>query len=409
MNINQVPAEFLRRLPKADLHVHLDGSLRLSTLIELAKKEGVELPAYTEEGLRELVFKDKYASLVEYLKGFGYTGAVMQNAANIERVAYELAQDSIAEGVRYLEVRFAPQLHANDQLSAQDSVRAVARGLKRAQDEHNNSAAVKKGEDLEFYFGILACAMRNFNEFMSPYYAMLIKALAQSKKEEIFSIASLELAKMVVRLVKEEHLPIVGFDLAGEEAGYPASDHLAAYHYVHKNFMRKTVHSGEAYGPESIFQAITDCYANRIGHGTHLFSTAMIKDRKVKDKQAYVDSLANYIASERIGVEVCLTSNLQTLPEIKSVKEHPVKEMIKRGLPISINTDNRLVSNTTVTKELELLVRNIDLTPKELKNVVIAGFKGAFFPGSYVEKRKFIRKVIDRYNLLAKEYGIPTY
>ena len=214
---------------------------------------------------------------------------------------------------------------------------------------------------------------------------------------------------MVVRLVKEEHLPIVGFDLAGEEAGYPASDHLAAYHYVHKNFMRKTVHSGEAYGPESIFQAITDCYANRIGHGTHLFSTDMIKDRKVKDKQAYVDSLANYIASERIGVEVCLTSNLQTLPEIKSVKEHPVKEMIKRGLPISINTDNRLVSNTTVTKELELLVRNIDLTPKELKNVVIAGFKGAFFPGSYVEKRKFIRKVIDRYNLLAKEYGIPTY
>lgn len=409
MNINQVPAEFLRRLPKADLHVHLDGSLRLSTLIELAKKEGVELPAYTEAGLRKLVFKDKYASLVEYLKGFGYTGAVMQNAANIERVAYELAQDSIAEGVRYLEVRFAPQLHANDKLSAQDSVRAVARGLKRAQDEHNNSAAVKKGEDLEFYFGILACAMRNFNEYMSPYYAMLIKALAQSKKEEIFSIASLELAKMVVRLVKEEHLPIVGFDLAGEEAGYPASDHLAAYHYVHKNFMRKTVHSGEAYGPESIFQAITDCYANRIGHGTHLFSTAMIKDRKVKDKKAYVDSLANYIASERIGVEVCLTSNLQTLPEIKSVKDHPVKEMIKRGLPISINTDNRLVSNTTVTKELELLVRNIDLTPKELKNVVIAGFKGAFFPGSYVEKRKFIRKVIDRYNLLAKEYGIPTY
>ena len=135
----------------------------------------------------------------------------------------------------------------------------------------------------------------------------------------------------------------------------------------------------------------------------------MIKDKKVKDKQAYVDSLADYIASERIGVEVCLTSNLQTLPEIKSVKDHPVKEMIARGLPISINTDNRLVSNTTVTKELELLVRNIDLSPKELKNVVIAGFKGAFFPGSYVQKRDFIRKVIDRYNALAKEYNIPTY
>lgn len=404
-----IPSEFLKRIPKADLHVHLDGSLRLSTLIELAKKEGVELPAYTEEGLREKVFKDKYASLVEYLKGFSYTGAVMRNAANIERVAYELGQDALAEGVRYLEVRFAPQLHASDTLSAQDAVRAVVRGLKRAQDEHNSSAAVKNGEDLEFYFGVIACAMRNFNEFMSPYYANLIKALSQSSKSEIFGIASLELAKMVVKLAKDEHLPVVGFDLAGEEAGYPAADHLAAYRYVHKHFIRKTVHSGEAYGPESIFQAITDCYANRLGHGTHLFAAAMIKDKRVQDKEDYVNSLADYIASERIGIEVCLTSNLQTLPEIKSVKDHPIKEMIKRGLPVSINTDNRLVSNTTVTKEMELLVHNVDLAPKELKNIVIAGFKSAFFPGSYVEKRRFVRKVIDRYNALAREYNIPLY
>ncbi|WP_432634069.1 adenosine deaminase family protein [Candidatus Avelusimicrobium sp.] len=404
-----IPSEFLKRIPKADLHVHLDGSLRLSTLIELAKKEGVELPAYTEEGLREKVFKDKYASLVEYLKGFSYTGAVMRNAANIERVAYELGQDALAEGVRYLEVRFAPQLHASDTLSAQDAVRAVVRGLKRAQDEHNASAAVKNGEDLEFYFGVIACAMRNFNEFMSPYYANLIKALSQSSKSEIFGIASLELAKMVVKLAKDEHLPVVGFDLAGEEAGYPAADHLAAYRYVHKHFIRKTVHSGEAYGPESIFQAITDCYANRLGHGTHLFAAAMIKDKRVQDKEDYVNSLADYIASERIGIEVCLTSNLQTLPEIKSVKDHPIKEMIKRGLPVSINTDNRLVSNTTVTKEMELLVHNVDLAPKELKNIVIAGFKSAFFPGSYVEKRRFVRKVIDRYNALAREYNIPLY
>lgn len=120
----KIPSEFLQRIPKADLHVHLDGSLRLSTLIELAQKEGVELPAYTEEGLREKVFKDKYASLVEYLKGFSYTGAVMRNAANIERVAYELGLDAIDEGVRYLEVRFAPQLHVSDTLSAQDAVRA---------------------------------------------------------------------------------------------------------------------------------------------------------------------------------------------------------------------------------------------------------------------------------------------
>jgi len=407
--MKKLPAEFLRRIPKADLHVHLDGSLRLSTLIELAKKEGVELPAYTEKGLRQKVFKDKYASLVEYLKGFNYTGAVMQTAANIERVAYELGQDAIEEGVRYLEVRFAPQLHCNAGLTAQEAVRAVVRGLDRAQKEHNSSQSVQKGDDLEFHFGVIACAMRNFNQFMSPYYATLINALSQSSKSEIFGIGSLELAKMVVKLVQEEHLPIVGFDLAGEEAGYPAADHLAAYRYVHKHFIRKTVHSGEAYGPESIFQAITDCYANRIGHGTHLFAAEMIKDKKVKDKKKYVESLANYIASERIGIEVCLTSNLQTLPEIKSVKDHPVKEMIRRGLPVSINTDNRLVSNTTVTKEMELLTRNVDLAPKELKNIVIAGFKSGFFPGSYIEKRQFVRKVIDRYNALAKEYNIPLY
>lgn len=407
--MKKIPAEFLQRIPKADLHVHLDGSLRLSTLIELAQKEGVELPAYTEKELRRQVFKDKYNSLVEYLKGFSYTGAVMQNAENIERVAYELGQDAIAEGVRYMEVRFAPQLHANDRLTAQDACRAVVRGLERAQKEHNASEAVKKEGDLEFHFGVIACAMRNFNQFMSPYYAMLIKALSQSSKSEIFGIGSLELAKMVVKLAKVEKLPIVGFDLAGEEAGYPAADHVAAYQYVHKHFIRKTVHSGEAYGPESIFQAITDCYANRIGHGTHLFSQDMIKDRKVKDKQAYVDSLADYIASERIGIEVCLTSNLQTLPEIKSVKDHPIKEMIKHGLPVSINTDNRLVSNTTVTKEMELLVRHIDVSPKDLKNIVIAGFKSGFFPGSYVEKRTFVRKVIDRYNKLAHEYNVPLY
>ena len=407
--MKRVPAEFLKRIPKADLHVHLDGSLRLSTLIDLAKKEGVELPDYTEKGLRQKVFKDKYESLVEYLKGFSYTDAVMRNAENIERIAYELGQDAIAEGVRYLEVRLAPQLHANENLTAQEAVRAVVRGLERAKKEHNTSPAVKKGEDLEFYFGVIACAMRNFNQNMSPYYATLIKALSQASKSEIVSVASLELAKMVVKLAKEEKLPVVGFDLAGEEAGYPAADHLAAYRYVHKHFIRKTVHSGEAYGPESIFQAITDCYANRLGHGTHLFAADMIKDKKVKNKEEYVNSLADYIASERIGIEVCLTSNLQTLPQIKSVKDHPIKEMIKRGLPVSINTDNRLVSNTTVTKEMDLLVRNVPLAPKELKNIVIAGFKSGFFPGSYVEKRRFVRKVIDRYNALAREYGVPLY
>lgn len=404
-----IPAEFLKRIPKTDLHVHLDGSMRLSTLIELAQKEGVKLPAYTEEGLRKKVFKDQYANLVEYLRGFSYTGAVLQTAKNIERVAYELGQDAIAEGVRYMEVRFAPQQHINAHLTAQEAVRATVRGLQRAQKEYNSKREVKAGDDLEFHFGVIVCAMRNFSEANSPYYEALLRVLSQSEKTEVIETASMELARMTVKLVEEEHLPIVGFDIAGEEAGYPASDHKKAYQYVHKHFIFKTVHAGEAYGPESIFSAITDCYANRIGHGTNLFETRLIKDKTVKDKKAYVRDLVNYLASGRIGIEVCLTSNLQTRPDIRSIKDHPVKKMIAVGLPVCINTDNRLISNTTVTKEMELLVRNVALGPKEFKNLVIAGFKSGFFPGSYIEKRRFVRKVIDRYNELAKEYNIPLY
>ena len=402
--MKKISADFISQIPKTDLHVHLDGSLRLSTLIELAQKDGITLPAYTEKGLREKVFKKQYASLAEYLQGFSYTTAVMRNWENIERIAYELGQDAIAEGVRYMEVRFAPQLHAGERLSVADSVRAVAAGLFRAQKEHNQSNLVQEGKDVPFYFGIIVCAMRSFNAFMSPYYKNLIGGLSQFSKPEIFGLASQELARRVVKLVQEEKLPVVGFDLAGEEAGYPASDHKEAYEYVHKYFIRKTVHSGEAYGPESIFQAITRCFANRIGHGTHLFDADMIKDRKVKDKKAYVESLANYLASERIGVEVCLTSNLQTLPQIKSVAKHPVREMIKRGLSVSICTDNRLVSNTNVSKELGLLIKHIPLTRKEFKNIIVAGFKGAFFPGTYMEKRNFVRQVINRYDDLVKKY-----
>lgn len=397
------PKEFLLKIPKSDLHLHLDGSLRLSTLIELAKKEKVALPAYTEKGLKKAVFKDKYKNLGEYLKGFSYTVAVMQNAKNIERIAYELAQDNIAEGVRYIEVRFAPQQHCSKDLRPEDAVRAAVKGLERAAKEHNASKAVKSGEDVEFHFGIIVCAMRSFNKDMSPYYGYMFQVLSHAKDDEVFAIASLELARIAV-LLKKEGLPIVGFDLAGQEAGYPAEHHWQAYQHVHEAFIRKTVHAGEAYGPESIFQAITECHANRIGHGTLMFDYNAIQDKNVKNKKQYVEDLASYIANERIGVEVCITSNLQTLPFIKKVSDHPVKQMIKSGLSVSICTDNRLVSNTSVTKELELLCDNINITKRELRNIVIAGFKGSFFHGPFNDKRKFVRAVIEKYNRLEKEY-----
>jgi adenosine deaminase len=398
-----ITPEFIRRMPKTDLHVHLDGSLRIPTLIELAKKEGVELPAYDEAGLRELVFKDHYSSLPEYLQGFMYTCAVMQNAANVERIAYELGQDNIEEGVRYVEVRYAPQLHSHEGFSLEEVVRAVAKGMDRAKAEHNHSDAVQKGKDIPFEYGIIVCAMRSFNEFMSDYYKKILSVMSYARKKEVFAVASLEIAQAGVALAQKEGLPVVGFDLAGEEAGYPAGDHRDAFGYDHKNFLRKTVHAGEAYGPESIFQAITDCHANRIGHGTFLFAHEMISNPAIEDPQMYTRLLAEYIASQRIAIEVNLTSNLQTTPSIKSVADHPVRQMIDHNLSVSICTDNRLVSSTTVSREFELLVDAVPLTPQQFRNLVISGFKGSFYPGSYNDKRRYVRQVINRYEALEAE------
>ena len=397
--------DFLQRIPKTDLHLHLDGSLRLPTLIELARQRRVRLPSYSADGLRRLVFKDRYRNLTEYLTGFASTCAVMQDAESIERIAFELAEDNLAEGVRYIEVRFAPQLHVHDRLTVEQVVHAVSRGLERAQRAHNRSAAVRHGDDVPFHFGMIVCALRFFTPQMSPYYRQLFHGLSYAPPEQVFATASIELARAAVHLAREKGLPIVGFDLAGAEAGYPAEEHRAAFQYCHSHFLKKTIHAGEAYGPESIFQAITDCYANRIGHGTWLFAHKMIQDPAIADPVAYCHQLAEYIASQRITIEVCLTSNAQTNPDMRHIRQHPLREMLDHELSISLCTDNRLVSHTTVTNELRLAVRELKMTPRELRNVVIAGFKGSFFPGTYREKRDFVRRVIDRYEKLDGTLG----
>jgi adenosine deaminase len=398
-----ITEEFVRRIPKTELHVHLDGSLRIPTLIELARAGKVQLPSYTEAGLRAKVFKDFYKDLPDYLAGFAYTCAVMQNAENVERIAYELAQDHLAEGVRYVEVRFAPQLHAQNGFSMEQVVRATVKGFERAQKEHNRSPEVKAGRDIPFHFGVILCALRFFNEYMSPYYQSISHLMAYAPRKQVFAAASLELARAAAVMRHELGLPVVAFDLAGAEAGYPAEDHKAAFQFAHSHFIRKTVHAGEAYGPESIFQAITDCYANRIGHGTWLFADEMIRNPAIEEPKAYVHNLAEYIASQRICIEVCLTSNLQTLPHMKTIAKHPLRKMLDANLSVSICTDNRLMSNTTVTREIMLAVEHLKLTRRELRNVVVAGFKGSFFPGDYTEKRAYVRQVIDRYEQIENE------
>jgi len=397
-----ITSEFIRRIPKSDLHLHLDGSLRLKTLIELARQDKVRLPSASESGLRELVFKDSYRDLLEYLHGFAYTTAVLRRPENLERVARELVEDNAAEGVRYIEVRFAPQLHVCAGMSVVDAVRAVAKGLWAGAKAHNRSPAVRRGADLPFHYGIIVCGMRRFKKGMSPYFADLLRIMEHARRDDVYAAASLELARAAVAMVRQG-LPVVGFDLAGEEAGYPPSDHRAAYQYAHDHFIRKTVHAGEAYGPESIWQAITQCHANRIGHGTFLFARDMIQDPEIKDRRRYVEDLASYIASQRIGIEVCVTSNLQTTPSIKTIAAHPVKKMIDYGLSVSICTDNRLVSNTTVSRELELVAGHAGLARPQLRNLVIAGFKGSFFPGSYNAKRDFVAAVVARYCRLESE------
>ena len=330
---------------------------------------------------------------------------MLQTPTALERVGYELAQDNQDEGVRYIEVRFAPQLHQNSRMSGIDVMAALNRGLARAKDEFNSRAEVKNGEEPPFEYGIIACAMRMFDHGFSEYFDNLLNVHAHSERKWIFSLASQELVRAAVEAKTKFKLPIVGFYLAGAEAGFPAGDHAQAYALAHKNFLKKTVHAGEAYGPESIFQAITDLHADRIGHAVYLFDASMIKSPEIKDKKAYISNLVQFIADRRITIEVCLTSNLQTNPAIRSLAEHSFRLMRKAKLSATFCTDNRTVSQTTVSTEILKAVQAFGITPHELKNFVIYGFKRSFFPGTYIKKREYVHQIIDYYEKIEKQFA----
>lgn len=404
MTEKQITTAFLAELPKTDLHVHLDGSLRLGTLIELAREHKLELPSYTEGGLRETVFKDRYANLGEYLKGFKYTVAAMHDAEALERVAAELALDNQAEGVRYLEVRFAPQLQVRPGLDAVQVIAAVDRGLRRARDEFNRRPEIAEGREPPFEYGIICCAMRMFTRGYSQYYDTLFAAHPYTRPKDLFAMASIDLARAAV-LARDAHgYQVVGFDLAGEEAGYPAGAHREAYDYAHRHFLKRTVHAGEAYGPESIFQAITDLHADRIGHGTYLLEADQIRDPEIVDRGHYIERLGNYIADRRITLEVCLSSNLQTNPHLQRLEDHTFSKLHAQRLSTTLCTDNRLMSNTTVTNELALAIKHLGLDRNDLKSIIIYGFKRSFFPGSYLRKRQYVRQIIDHYEAVERRH-----
>lgn len=400
--------EFLKAIPKTDLHVHLDGSLRLSTLIELAKENKIKLPSYTEDGLKKLVFKDRYSDLVEYLQCFQYTVAVMQTPEALERIAYEFALDNFAEGVRYVEPRFAPQLHTNADMSMDLVFDFVNRGLARAKKEINSDKKIKNRSEPPFEYGIIGAALRMFTGEFPGYYRRILELHPHMPKEDIYSLAAIDLVRTMIDVREKNGIPIAGFDLAGAEAGYPAEDYKRAYDLAHKNFIKKTLHAGEAYGPASIFQAITDCHADRIGHGTHLFNEDMVDLPTPKERRKYVTALWQYIADRRINIELCLTSNMQTIPHMKDISKHPFAQMLKDRLSVTFCTDNRLVSHTTVTDEVLLAVDNFPISVKKLKDIIIYGFKRSFFPGDYMEKRAYIRNVIDYYEKIEQEFGLGS-
>jgi adenosine deaminase len=333
-----VSEELLHALPKTDLHCHLDGSLRLKTMLELAEQQGVRLPADTEDGLaKAMKIGKRHGSLEEYLKGFEITLSVMQTEEALYRTAYELAIDAAAENCKLIEVRYAPVLHLSKGLKPTVVEEAVLDGLRAAQRETGILA------------GVLVCGIRN----MSPETSLRLAELSVAYKNR----------------------GVLGFDLAGAEHGNPAKDHQEAFQLILNNNINCTVHAGEAYGPPSIAQALHYCGAHRIGHGVRL--------REDGD-------LLNYVNDHRIPIECCPSSNVQT-GAVTDMAGHPFKFYLDFGLRVTINTDNRLITDTTVTKELMLTARQFDLTVKDVRNVLVGGFKSAFL--TFHDRAQLVRKV----------------
>lgn len=333
----QVTREVLRQLPKAELHVHLDGSLRPETMIELAAQYGKSLPATDPGTLADYMHVTDARNLVDYLARFDITLSVMQTAESLERIAYELAADLAAENVRYAEIRYSPILNTREGLPLTEAVEAPLRGLNRAEQEFGIRT------------GLIICGIRN----MDP-------------------ATSRDLADLTVAF---KNRGVVAFDLAGAEYNYPAKKHKDAFYTVLNKNMACTIHAGEAYGAESIHQALHYCKAHRIGHGTRLFEDP---------------DLMRYVRDFRIPIEICLTSNVQT-HAVPTFAEHPVRQYYDEGILISLNTDNRLMSATTVTEEYWRAHQHLGFTWDELVDIALMGFASAFV--SWEEKQTMIQQI----------------
>lgn len=350
----------IRRAPKALLHDHLDGGLRPSTVLEMANEIGHELPADDVEGLATFFRTAAHSgSLVRYLEPFAHTVAVMQTPEALHRVAYEAVEDLAADSVVYAEIRFAPELHIDNGLSLDAVVEAVLAGF-----ADGEKAVAADGKTITVR--CLVTAMRH-------------------------AARSREIAELAIRFRDKG---VVGFDIAGAEAGYPPTRHLDAFEYMRNNNGRFTIHAGEAFGLPSIHEAIAFCGADRLGHGVRIVDDI----EALPEGGAKLGRVAGIVRDKRIPLELCPSSNVQT-GAVASIAEHPFAELARLRFRVTVNTDNRLMSDTTMSQEMLRLVEAFGYGWSDLERFTINAMKSAFLP--FNERLAIIDEIIKpRYAVL---------
>ncbi|MEU8172961.1 adenosine deaminase [Microbispora hainanensis] len=344
--------EEIRRAPKVLLHDHLDGGLRPGTIIDLARDCGHTLPTY-DPGELAVWFRDAAdsGSLERYLETFSHTVGVMQTREGLVRVAAECAEDLADDGVMYAEVRYAPEQHTSRGLSLDQVVEAVLEGFRLGSAGPDGKPRIR--------VGTLLTAMRH-------------------------QARSMEIAELAVRY---RDLGVVGFDIAGAEAGYPPTRHLDAFEYLQRENAHFTIHAGEGFGLPSIWQAIQWCGADRLGHGVRIIDDITVPD----DGEAKLGRLAAYVRDKRIPLEMCPTSNLQT-GAAPSIAEHPIGLLRRLYFRVTVNTDNRLMSDTSQSQEFAKLVDAFGYDWDDLQWFTVNAMKSAFIP--FDERLALINGVI---------------
>lgn len=331
--------DVIQRLPKAELHVHLDAVIRPTTMVALAKAAKFSLPTTDPDALRRFMLVGDGMSLDEYLERFDQTIPLLQTPESIERVAYEAVEDAARDNIRYLEMRYCPMLSTKRGMPLQDVLDAEWRGLSRGE------------QDFGVVSRIINCSLRHYDPGVS-----------------------IELAECSVA---NRHQGVVAFDLAGGEAGRPPAVHRAAFDIAQDGLIGITVHAGEAAGPESIREALLRCHANRIGHGTRLFEDP---------------ALMAYVRERQVPIEINLTSNVKT-GAVRSLREHPVNAYFAAGIPVTLCTDGWLMTGATLSDEYWLAHDALGFTRADIDRMIVAGFEAAFLP--WPERRALVSRIRD--------------